>query len=578
MNSALEQYRAWATGEGIAPEPDKTQLLLSGSQAQLREPAVDVVMDGIVVEPSDSIKILGVLLDGDLTWEPQAAEAARRTHNAIHAVLRAARHLPVVDRGQLMAAMALPYVDYCQVAMVLPSSTATRTFRGAYNRAARVAARQQRWRPGLKDERWRTEPALARLRRWTTWERRRAAERAAAVCKIWHSDYPQALRKWLPDSPSAARTERVPWVRPLVCPRTEMGLHMFAAWAPEVATKVLNGSVLDGLPDVPREAPPTSPRRVIHRAPSDEWARQRHAFHSTVVERFWSFPGFTLPAGDAAVWKTHSEPARFRAAPVTDVPGGRISPERFRATPSVAPTEAPPATSPTASVAPSSAVAPTEAPPATSPTAPVAPSSAAPGSEAWVVAECMRCASFRAIIPTHIAHGAQRVIVWGDGSFTPEPGIAGYGIFYGIADKYNCALRCPGEQTSDRAEIYAFLHCIEWETRPLLYVTDSRYVHDGVTTHRHQWRSRAWFHHPLFAQYRKHADVWQKVDAILNRRGAEVLTCWGRSHARYEQACAGETSELLCFGDLCVDALAKLGSRLPHGTTRYVPVPNPSIG
>eukprot|EP00660_Eupelagonema_oceanica_P013114 gene13114-biopygen17663 len=282
MNEALAQYHSWATENGIAPEPEKTQLMISAAAAKLQaRHTVGVLMNGTHIEPAETIRILGVLLDEQLTWEAHAADAARRAHNAIHAVHRTARHLPTRDRGDLMAALALPYLDYCQVPMVLPSAAATATFKKAYNRAARVAARQWRWRPGLPEERWRTAPALARLHRWTTWERRRAADRAAAVCKLWHRRQPQSLCRWLPDSPTDPPRGRVPGLRQVIHPRTVFGGNMFASWAPRIATQVLRGTVLNGLPGVDRPQRPRTDKP--HAAPPDEWATQRQAYHREVT-------------------------------------------------------------------------------------------------------------------------------------------------------------------------------------------------------------------------------------------------------------------------------------------------------
>eukprot|EP00660_Eupelagonema_oceanica_P019180 gene19180-biopygen14302 len=114
-----------------------------------------------------------------------------------------------------------------------------------------------------------------------------------------------------------------------------------------------------------------------------------------------------------------------------------------------------------------------------------------------------------------------------------------------MGDVRNLAIRCPGEQTSDRSEVFSFLACIRRDSRALMFITDNRYLHDGVMIHRHKWRSRAWFSHPLLASYRSHADLWQLIDANLRARPAhEVITCWTRGHCRREEMLAGESTDL----------------------------------
>eukprot|EP00660_Eupelagonema_oceanica_P009209 gene9209-13390_t len=174
------------------------------------------------------------------------------------------------------------------------SASACGLFRRAYNRAARVAARQLRWRPGLREDQYRTMPALSKLRKWTTWERRRAAERAAAVSTIWHRDVPRSLRAMLRGAPEDVQRRRVPTVRPLMHARTAFGERMFGVWAPRVLEAVLRGSVLAGLPAVPASQTPTL-AAVHHQPPSDEWAAQRRAYQAEVVHRYQGWRGFALP-------------------------------------------------------------------------------------------------------------------------------------------------------------------------------------------------------------------------------------------------------------------------------------------
>eukprot|EP00666_Eupelagonemidae_sp_cell4sb_P002067 gene2067-biopygen18908 len=135
-------------------------------------------------------------------------------------------------------------------------------------------------------------------------------------------------------------------------------------------------------------------------------------------------------------------------------------------------------------------------------------------------------------------------------------------------------MRCPEKQTNQRAELFAFLHCLRAESRAFLFVTDSRYVHDGVEQFRARWRAKAWFKHPLLAEYIEHADLWQEVDSRLRSRPCHhVHTIWTRGHARREQAAAGETTAFLCHGNCCADRLASIGSRLPRGAA----VPHPFV-
>eukprot|EP00660_Eupelagonema_oceanica_P005574 gene5574-2849_t len=304
MNSALEEYHQWATGHRILPEPTQTQLLLSAPTSVEVGPEHACAMAGTRVEPTQTIVVLGVTVDAQRTWEPHAQVAARRARNAMHAVHRAARRLPRADRSWLMAAMAHPYLDYAQVAMAHQSAKAEAIFRAAYNRTARVAARLAPEPAGAGGGRriWRSRPAFYELRRWPTWERRCAAARAAWAMQVWHRQHPRELRCLLrgePQSPQPGRPQRVPMMRPLVQPRSKIfGPKMFAVWAPRVITRVLQGSVFEGLPDLPRK--PATPRRGGGQPPSDEYVLQRRAFHESVLAQY-SGLRTALLTGDAVL-------------------------------------------------------------------------------------------------------------------------------------------------------------------------------------------------------------------------------------------------------------------------------------
>ena len=190
----------------------------------------------------------------------------------------------------------------------------------------------------------------------------------------------------------------------------------------------------------------------------------------------------------------------------------------------------------------------------------------------WDVhAECIGSASYRAVLPL-MTMNEPRVLVWGDGSFSAATQRAGSAIFYGDGNPRNRCFRCPGPPDNDRAELYAFLQCLLQEDRPLRYCTDATYVHEGFMQLRSRRRARAWFRRPLRAELVPNWDLWIHVDTLARRRPQHAtITCWGRGHARTAQMYAGETTDLLCHGNVAVDLLADRGSHLEPGTSEGVP-------
>ena len=114
-------------------------------------------------------------------------------------------------------------------------------------------------------------------------------------------------------------------------------------------------------------------------------------------------------------------------------------------------------------------------------------------------------------------------MIWTDGSAVEdEAGVssAGAGIFFGDGNEKNQAIVVDGPQTSQRAELTAFLYCLENETEPIHIRTDSKYVQLGVRIWRDEWRAKAWYKKPQQGIEIEHADLWQKADDLLSQRKA----------------------------------------------------------
>jgi hypothetical protein len=57
----------------LALNAGKTQLLVTGT----KEDALEVIVDGCVVEPLNTLELLGVKFDGSLTTQPHVEQMAR---------------------------------------------------------------------------------------------------------------------------------------------------------------------------------------------------------------------------------------------------------------------------------------------------------------------------------------------------------------------------------------------------------------------------------------------------------------------------------------------------------------------
>ena len=91
---------------------------------------------------------------------------------------------------------------------------------------------------------------------------------------------------------------------------------------------------------------------------------------------------------------------------------------------------------------------------------------------------------------------------------------AGVGGFWAHDHPLNfgeCLL--DGEQTNNRAELFALIKVLRVDSRPLEVRSDSKYVIDGVLKHRFRWKRSGW------RGKRKdiaNADLWRELDELLD--------------------------------------------------------------
>ena len=142
----------------------------------------------------------------------------------------------------------------------------------------------------------------------------------------------------------------------------------------------------------------------------------------------------------------------------------------------------------------------------------------------------------------------EEVEVYTDGS-CEENGdaraMAGSGLWYGWDDPRNVALRVPGEQSNQMAELYA-VEATADRTPPfatLNLVTDSKFVIRGLTDNLARWEDRGW----LGAA---HPQEMQWVISKLRARSAPTTFRWVKGHSGVE-------------GNEATDDLARKGAAIP---------------
>ena len=124
-------------------------------------------------------------------------------------------------------------------------------------------------------------------------------------------------------------------------------------------------------------------------------------------------------------------------------------------------------------------------------------------------------------------------VIYTDGSCInngTEEARVGSGIWYGVLDLQNKAVRVPGKRQSNQvAELLAILYAVKDTpgNKPLRIRSDSEFAIKGLTTYARDWELKDWIgvnHGPLF----KCTTAW------IRARTATTMLQWVKGHAGIE--------------------------------------------
>ena len=139
-NEDLDRIRVWLAANKLTLNTTKTEFLLIGSRQRLstleRNPIIEI--NKFPIKHVSTSKSLGVLIDGNLSWECHINEISKKIASGISAIKRIRYFLPFEILLNAYNSLVQPHFDYCNVVWGNCSKNQSSKLQKLQNRAARV--------------------------------------------------------------------------------------------------------------------------------------------------------------------------------------------------------------------------------------------------------------------------------------------------------------------------------------------------------------------------------------------------------------------------------------------------------
>ena len=141
----LSTLSAWFCYNRLKINPDKTELILFGTTAALKKTTdFSISFEGAQLTPAQSVKILGVIFDRELSMHQQTSRVVQRCYSSLITISKIRDTLPKTT-VHLVRSLVFPHVTYCLPAWAPPTKRERLRMEKVVNYAARVVTRKRKF-------------------------------------------------------------------------------------------------------------------------------------------------------------------------------------------------------------------------------------------------------------------------------------------------------------------------------------------------------------------------------------------------------------------------------------------------
>jgi len=147
----------WFSQNSLKINPSKTEMLILKSSRQKTDTNFSVHFGDDEIDPSLSVKVLGVIIDPHLSWDKHVALVVQRCYMVLTGLARMRHRLPKETKQMLIEALVFPHIRYCISVWGSCTTAQKNRVQKAINFGARIVTglnRRDRVTPALQELGW----------------------------------------------------------------------------------------------------------------------------------------------------------------------------------------------------------------------------------------------------------------------------------------------------------------------------------------------------------------------------------------------------------------------------------------